>query len=457
MTSTSEFEGDIAIDDGRIVAVGAGSAMPAATSRINVTGKLVFPGAIDCHVHFDNADPYEEGMQAAARSGITTVIPFATYDIETQETIAAAIDRLNTRLANHAALDYSLNFIVEHTPYVLDGLAEAFDMGVTCMKAFMTFKRRPHRMCPDGFLLELMRRLGALGGMLQLHCELGDVVDQLENEAIAAGRVRPTDYPTTCPPWVEAQAIGRAIELGAEAGCSIYVVHLSTREGLERIVAARAAGQQVWTETCPQYLLLDERLLAEYGPLAKISPPLRSTDGRQQEAMWRGTSGGEIACIGSDHAPGRPELKARGYDNVFVDDDGNVVPFGAPGVETLVPLVHGEGVAGRGLPRSWMARVLSENPARLFGLYPHKGTIQPGADADLLVIDPGQETTISAAALRSNAGYSLYEGRTVRGRAWMSLLRGQVVMRDGELVEPAKSGQFVPAGLPKPPLASVAP
>ncbi len=453
VTATSAFAAAVAINGEKIVGVGPDQHLPPAENYVDASGKYVLPGAIDCHNHFDNADPYELGMKAAARAGITTVIPFATYDVANRESLPSAIERHIERLNRESVVDYSLNFILENEPYVLPQISDAFDMGVTCLKAFMTYKKRPYRMASDGFLLRAMEAIAQHGGMLQLHCENGDVISYLEDRAIEEGRTKPTDYPATCPPWAEAEAIQRAIALGGASECAIYVVHLSTEAGLRHIEAAQARGQTVMAETCPQYLLLDETEMERLGPLAKIGPPLRPADGLNQGAMWEGSAAGTISGIGSDHAPAAKELKEKGRNNIFIDNDGLPVPFGAPSIETLVPLVHSEGVVKRGLPISWMVRMLSENPARMFGLYPRKGTVQPGADADLLIIDPLAEWTIRADELMGNAGYTNYDGWSVTGKPWMTMLRGAVLMLDGELLQGSGYGEFLPAGLPTPPVA----
>jgi dihydropyrimidinase len=198
--------------------------------------------------------------------------------------------------------------------------------------------------------------------------------------------------------------------------CPTYVVHLSTQLGLERIKQAQGQGQPVWTKTCPQYLLLSDSQMAEYGPLAKIGPPLRPEDGPDRDALWRGLRQGYISIVASDHAPYPKELKQAGWENIFVDAEGRSVPFGSPGVETIVPLMYSEGVIKRGLPIWWLARAMSENPARIFGLYPRKGVIQVGSDADLLILDPKGGRIIASRDHCSNAGYSLFEGWRVNGR-----------------------------------------
>ena len=450
VTGSAAFESAIAIDGERIVAVGPREILPEAERYIDASGKQVLLGAIDCHVHL-NLDGWRLGSEAAAKSGLTTIIPFTGYRAQEEESLPAAIRRVQDEMSGELSVDISLNFILFNTPYIFDSLPEAVELGVSAYKVFMTYKRGP-LMSPDANIINAMEVIGRAGGLLQLHCENGEVLDYLHEKAIDEGRTKPLDYPATCPPWAEAEAINRAILMGKMTGCPIYVVHLSTREGLERIQRAQSEGQPVWTETCPQYLLLTETEMERLGPFAKIGPPLRPVEGGHQAAMWEGVSLGYISNIGSDHSPAAKERKELGWENIFFAPDGGAVPFGSPSLETLVPLTYHEGVIERGLPLWWMARVLAENPARLFGLYPRKGAIQPGSDADLLIIDPDAEWTIEAEHHVSEAGYIPYEGRKVRGRPWMTLLRGQVLLNDGELEQKPGYGTFVPAGGVTPPL-----
>jgi dihydropyrimidinase len=318
---------------------------------------------------------------------------------------------------------------------------------------FMTYKKRPPRMCSDDFICKAMEVIAAHGGLAQLHCENGDVIDHLENRALAEGRIEPRHFPATCPDWTEEEAINRAIAMGAMTGAPVYVVHLSTALGLERIKQAQARGQRVWTETCPQYLLLTEDEMQRWGPLAKMGPPLRRADGPDRDALWTGLAAGHISSVGSDHAPRAKAAKEAGWKNIFVDPAGRSIPFGAPSVETMVPLMFSEGVVKRGLPITWMARVLAENPARIFGLYPRKGAIRPGADADLLIIDPEPERTIRVADHYGMAGWTLYEGWKIQGQPWMTFLRGRILMNAGRLEQEPGYGRYLARGRPQPPIA----
>ena len=451
VTATEVLDTSVAIRGGRIVALGHDEALPPADRTIDATGKIVLPGLIDCHVHLGAVyDDWSTGPLAAAHAGLTTLIAFAEYN--DGETLPQATKRIADEASQASVLDFGFHFIVNNEPHILEGMPEAFEMGVTSFKIFMTYKKRPKRMCTDDFIAQVMEKLTALGGVCQLHCENGDILYHLENKAIAAGRVKPTDFPATCPPWTEEEAINRAIRIGAMTGCPVYVVHLSTAGGLRRIKEAQAEGQRVWTETCPQYLLLTEKEMETWGPLAKIGPPLRPADGGDGEALWAGSAGGHIATLASDHSPRRKALKEPGWKNIFVDGEGKPVPFGSPSVETLVPLAYSEGVVRRGLPLTWMARVLAENPARIFGLYPRKGAIRVGADADLTIIDPEPESTITVNDHKGIAGWTLYEGWKARGRPWMTLLRGETLLDRGRLERRPGYGQFIRRGGPMAPL-----
>ena len=452
VTASDAFEAAVAVKGDKIVAIGPEALLPPATRVIDAAGKYVLPGLIDCHLHVGpEYDDWTTAPLAAARTGLTTLVPFVVS--EEGETLPKALLRLREEAEARSVLDFGFHFILDHEPRILDGIADAFRLGVTSFKLFMTYKKRGKRMVSDEFIAKTMERLAALGGICQLHCENGDVLCYLEDKAIAEGRTAPTDFPPTCPDWTEEEAINRAVLIARLTGCPVYVVHLSTRVGLERIKRAQAEGQNVWTETCPQYLLLTDKEMERWGPFAKIGPPLRPADGPDRAALWEGSAAGYIATVASDHAPRVPAAKEPGRKNIFVDPEGKSIPFGAPSLETLVPLVYSEGVVKRGLPITWLARVLAENPARIFGLYPKKGVIRPGADADLTIWDPTPEWTIQKSQHLGIAGFTPYEGWAVRGRAWMTLVRGQPVLTPtGELEQKPGYGRFLACAGPRAPL-----
>ena len=454
VTSTDVLDAAVGIRGGRIVAVAPPADLPPAARTIDASGKLVFPGAIDCHVHLGpEYDDWRGGPVAAAHAGLTTLLGFVMADEGAREPLPKAVHRLREETSAMSVLDFGFHFILGNQPWILDGIPEAIGLGVSSFKLFMTYKKRKTRMCSDEMIAGAMDLIAAHGGLCQLHCENGDVIAWLEDRALAAGCVHPRDFPATCPDWTEEEAINRAVLIGRMTKCPVYVVHLSTRLGLERIKQAQALGQAVYTETCPQYLLLTEDEMERWGPLAKIGPPLRPAHGPDREALWGGLAQGSIAAVASDHSPRARALKEPGWKNIFQDDRGNVIPFGSPGLETLVPLVYSEGVVARGFPLTWMARVLAENPARMFGLHPRKGAIRPGADADLLIWDPDAEGEIRVADHRGMAGWTLYEGRKTRGRPWMTLLRGEVLLDRGQLRQQPGFGRFLHRGAPLPPLA----
>ncbi len=452
VTSTSVSEEAIAIKGEKIVAIGDPDALPPADRYIDATGKHVFPGLIDSHVHLDRVDGYGIGSIAGAHAGLTTLVPFGTYDFEGEETLVQAVNRHREEISTNAVTDFSFHYILANRPYILKSLPQAMDMGIKSFKMFMTYKKRDGRLCDDDYICEAMELVAKGGGVLQMHCESGNIIDYLENKLIEEGHTHPTFFPQACPTWAEEEAINRAVKMANVTNCPLYVVHLSSELGLERIKQAQAAGQRVWAETCPQYLLLSDEEMAKVGPLAKIGPPLRAKDGPDQPAMWEGLELGYISTVASDHAPYPKEQKQAGWDNMFLTKEGEVVPFGSPGVETLAPLAYSEGVIKRGFPPSWLARVMSENPARIFGLYPRKGTIQVGSDADLSIFDPNGKMTVRSAEHHGNSGFSLFEGWEVTGGPWMTLLRGQVLFNQGTLERKAGYGQFMDAEGPRSPL-----
>lgn len=444
VTAGGAIETSLAIREGKIAAIGPTELLPAASRTIDATGKYVLPGLIDCHCHFRGWEDYALATRMAATAGLTTIIPFGITNVAQHESLPDAIKRHQDEIARVAVCDVAFHFQLGADPGILDGISKAAELGVRSFKMFMSYKtRRPPVMVDDEFILNAMERIAAVDGVTQLHCENGHVIDHNERRLIAAGRFKPTDFPESAPEWVEAEAVNRAIELGRAARCPTYIVHLSTRSGLERIRRAQAEGQQVWTETCPQYLLLASEDMEKWGPLLKIGPPLRGRSSGNHEALWQGLVDGSISCVGSDHSPHPKELKERGWDNVFYQPDGSPVPFGSPGIETILRVVYSKGVAERGLPLQWLARVMSENPARIFGLYPRKGVIQVGSDADLTIIDPNREGIISVDRLLGKAGYTPYDGWKLRGSLVMTLLRGRVLMEESRILPQPGYGQFL--------------
>src|SRR5437763_466819 len=312
VTASDVVETAVAITGDTIVAIGPEALLPGADRVIDAHGKYVLPGLIDCHLHVGpEYDDWTTAPRAAARTGLTTLLPFVIYD--EGETLPRAFARLREEAEARSVRDFGFHFILNHEPAILDGIPEAVRQGVTSFKLFMTYKKRGKRMVSDEFIAKPMERLAPLGGLCQLHCENGDILCYLEDKAIAEGRTAPTDFPPTCPDWTEEEAINRAILIARLTGCPMYVVHLSTKLGLERIKRAQAEGQRVWAETCPQYLLLTDKEVERWGPFAKIGPPLRPAEGPDREALWTGSELGFVSTIASDHAPRAPAAQEPGY------------------------------------------------------------------------------------------------------------------------------------------------
>jgi dihydropyrimidinase len=304
----------------------------------------------------------------------------------------------------------------------------------------MGYKKRG-MMVSTAFMLQAFEAIRSCGGMAMVHAENGPLIDYLQEKFISEGLTDPRRYPETCPHTAEVLAIMEATELAHISRCPLYIVHLSTAEGLRYIRAAREDGKDVSTETCPQYLLLTENDMERYGPYAKVGPPLRTHD--DTEALWRGLSNRSISLLSSDHAAHSRESKEPGWKDIFE------APVGMIGVETLAPLMFSEGVMKRHLPLTWFSCVMSEAPAKVFGLYPQKGVISVGADADLTIIDPEKEVTIRAEDLHSMAGYSLYDGWKVKGYPVMTLLRGKVLLNEGQLEQGPGYGKYLARPVPR--------
>ena len=422
-----------------VIPAADGVQLPQAASTIDATGKDVLPGIIDAHVHFRtesaHADTFQTASASAAYGGVTTIIPFVLGGDETS--LPDHLTRWRLEGERESVVDFALHAQFQPGSRWLHEVPAAVEMGCRTVKLMLGYKKRG-LMVTDDYLLAAMQNIASAGAMLMLHCENGEICDLLEDRLAAEGRTAPEYFHASRPVLAEVEATRRALAYAEVTGCPLYVVHLTVSEGLEAIRQAKANGLPVWTETCPQYLLLTDAEMKRQGPLTKIGPPLRHPE--HLAAMWAGVADGSIDVIASDHAPHTPQAKSPGWENIFA------APFGMAGTETLLPLVYSEGVAKRGLGLAWLAKVMSENPARIFGLYPRKGAIQAGADADLVIVDPERRRTLGAEQLHSAAGYTAFAGWEVHGWPVMTLVRGRVVLQDGELCQPPGYGRFLPAG-----------
>jgi dihydropyrimidinase len=444
VTAEGATAADVLVDDGRVAGLLAPGSLPSPGEirRIDASGKLVVPGGVDVHTHMEmpfggtfSADTFFTGTRAAACGGTTTIVDFAI-----QPRGGSAREGLETwmgRAEGHCAIDFGFHMILSDVhDAVLKEIGGLVDDGVTSFKLFMAYPGVFYS--DDGQILRAMQAASATGAVVMMHAENGIAIDVLVAQALARGRAEPRMHGETRPSVLEGEATHRAIVLAGVADCPLYIVHLSAKEALAEVAAARDAGQPVFAETCPQYLFLDASLMAQpgfEGAKYVCSPPIR--DGSHHEALWRGLGTDDLSVVATDHCPfcmkDQKEL-GRG--------DFSKIPNGLPGVEHRMDLVY-QGVVARKLSLARWVEITSTAPARLFGLYPKKGSLLPGADADLVVYDPGRRHTLSAESHHMAVDYSAYEGTEVTGGVDIVLSRGEVVVEHGEFAGREGRGSFV--------------
>jgi dihydropyrimidinase len=433
---------DLYVDGGKIALIGQGLSLPADTV-VDASGCLVIPGGIDAHTHLDmpagalvSADDFETGTRAAAFGGTTTVVDFATP--EPGESLLAALETWKRKAEGKAGIDYGFHMAVREVDDAR--LAEMARLtreeGVTSFKLYLAYPGVLQ--VDDGAFFRALQAARGCGALVMVHAENGTVIDVLVRQALARGETAPRHHALTRPPATEAEAVARATALAALSGAPLYVVHLSCAAALEQVRAARARGQVVLAETCPQYLFLS---LADYdrpgfeGARYVMSPPLR--EAADQEALWRGLASGELQLVATDHCPFTLADKARG------EGDFSRIPNGAPGIETRMMLLWDGGVRTGRIDARRFVELTAAAPARVFGLWPRKGTIAVGSDADLVLWDPDKQTRLSAAALHMRVDYSPYEGRVVRGGPVAVMSRGELIVERGEWKGRPGRGEFL--------------
>ncbi|MCR4402892.1 MAG: dihydropyrimidinase [Firmicutes bacterium] len=442
VTADGESRSDVAVDGGKIVFVGDDAPATPEAVVLDASGKYVLPGVIDAHTHFAlrsrgavTADDFASGTQAAASGGVTCVVDFAD-EVPGVPMTTSARARVDEAGAS-AAVDFALHMTVTKAPADLPReMAELARMGVGAVKLFTTYRSAGY-LLEDADFLAVSDAASKAGLLVTVHAEDNDTVERLESALRAQARTSPSVHSKSRPPEAEAMAIRDVAARLGSAGIPVYFVHVSSAAGLDAVREARRLGYHVYAETCPHYLLLTQEVyLGDTAREFIMTPPLRTA--ADTAALWDAVLGGEIDVIATDHCAFTREQKTMGA-TCF-----DVLP-GVPGVETLLPLVYHEGVVRRGMALPDMVRMLSYNPARLFGLYPRKGTIAPGSDADIVVFDPGCARTIGAQGVVSRAGYTPYEGMRVEGVSKITMVRGRVVWANGQFVGTPGWGRFVPA------------
>lgn len=446
VTGRSSKRADVLIDGGKIEKVGHVMAdAPSDTKVVDVTDCYLFPGFIDAHTHFDldvcnttTADDFESGTRAAIRGGTTSIIDFACPN--KGETLAHGLKLWHEKSDGKCWCDYGYHMTIDDWNDGIEReLDDMFAAGITSFKMYLTY---PAMMLPDEQIYCALRALKSRGGVCGFHCENAGVIDAKIAELKAAGHgADVSSHPLSRPDCLEAEAVDRVLRIAQVVNTPVIIVHTTNRESLLAIEAARQRGQTVYVETCPQYLLLDDSLYydPDYSRAARYvcAPPLRTHE--DAEALWRALRRGEVQTISTDHCSFTLEQKDMGRE------DFTMIPGGLPGVETRGELIYTAGVAEHRLSLASMCRALSENPAKLYGLYPRKGIIAAGSDADIVVYDPNVNHVLRGSELASKAGYTPFEGFETSGSIRSVYLRGALAVERGELVG-ERNGQYLMRG-----------
>jgi dihydropyrimidinase len=449
ITASDDYVADVYCENGTITAIGRD--LPShrfqAERTIDASGQYVMPGGIDVHTHLDmpfggtmSSDDFETGTIAAAFGGTTSLVDFAIQ--YRGETMRHALDRWMAKASGKAVIDYAFHMIVTELPDA--GLTDMDTMvrneGITSFKLFMAYPGV--FMVDDATIFRALRRTGENGGLVCMHAENGGVIDVLVQEALRLGHTAPKYHALTRPSRAEGEATGRAIALAEMAGVPIYIVHLSSADALEKVRQARDMGLPAYAETCPQYLFLSYDNYEEPGFAGAkyvMSPPLREK--WHQDVLWKGLAKNDLQVISTDHCPFcMNEQKELGKD------DFSRIPNGAPGIETRLTLVHDGGVRQGRISLNRFVELCSTTPARMFGLFPRKGTIAVGSDADIVIFDPQAEQVLGVKTLHMRVDYNPYEGRRVKGTPSTVISNGEVIVENGVFVGRKGAGRFVKRG-----------
>ena len=441
VTSTEAFNSDIYISDGKIVQLGESlHILEPIDKTIDAAGKLIFPGGIDPHVHMHlptpagySADDFKTGSKAALLGGTTTLLDFVTPN-KGQSLIDALIDRKAE--ADKSLCDYSFHVSpIEWNKNTEQEILDCIESGITSFKVYMAYKGVVG--LDDEDLKKVLKTVGKADGLVTIHCELGDEIDVLRNQFVSEGKTDPKYHALSRPDNLEALAVQRIIEFARETNCSIYIVHVSSKKSLRIIEQAQKSGQKVFAETCPHYLLLnDSKYNGSFNETVQyvISPPLRKME--DQNTLWQSINKGVVKTVGTDHCPFNYKQKELGIN------DFRKIPNGAGGVEHRMTLLFSYGVLQNRINYNQFVDITSTQAAKIFGLYPQKGEIAIGSDADIIVWNPKTENTISVKNHHQNCDLEIFEGAKTVGAPEIVILNGEIVVEKGELVS-EKKGKFL--------------
>ncbi|MEA3358367.1 MAG: dihydropyrimidinase [Thermodesulfobacteriota bacterium] len=442
ITPTDTYQGEIGIDNGKIIEISK-KISDDAKEIIDAKGSYIFPGGIDIHTHLDmpfmgsfSSDNFETGTIAAAHGGTTCLVDFAIQG--KGKSLRETLDTWKSKAEGKAVFDYGFHIgITDLTEDVLNEIPDAVAEGVTSFKTFLAYKGA--LMIDDGSLFQVLRKSKEAGALVMVHAENGDIIDITVKDLLAQGKTEPKHHALSRPPEAEAEATGRAIAIAQMAGAPIYIVHLTCRESLDKVKEARDKGFPALAETCPQYLLLSYDNYEEpdfNGAKYVMSPPLR--DKSNHDILWKGLLYNDLQVISTDHCP----FNFKGQKDLGKDDFSKI-PNGAPGIENRLCLIYNEGVNKGRISVNRFVDLVSTTPAKLFGLYPEKGTVAIGSDADLVIFDPKKNFKITAETNHHNVDYTPYEGYEGNGVPRIVISKGKVLVRDGKFLGKPGQGKYI--------------
>ena len=443
ITAEQDYFADIFIEDEQISTIGKDLKVEAETV-IDAAGKYVIPGGIDAHTHLDmpfggttSCDDFENGTRAAAFGGTTSIVDFA---IQTKgNKMREALDTWWAKAEGKATTDYGLHMIVTDLPDAdIEDMSSMVNEGVTSFKLFMAYPGV--LMTDDATIFKALKHTAKTGALVCMHAENGNVIDVIVQQALAEGKTAPIYHALTRPTTAEGEAVNRSIALAEMAGAPIYIVHVSSNDALEKIAEARGKGLPAYGETCPQYLFLsiDDDMNKPGFEDAKVvfTPPLREK--WHQDKLWAGLKNNSLQIVSTDHCPFCfKEQKELGIG------DFTKIPNGGPGIEHRLQLLFSGGVGEGRISLNRWVELCSTNPAKMFGMYPRKGTIAAGTDADIVIWDPNKEYTISAHTHHMCADYSMFEGKKIKGNAETVMSRGEIIVKNNEFLGKAGRGKFI--------------
>lgn len=435
---------DVFVKDGLIEAIERPGNDRQAKRVIDATGRYVLPGIVESHLHPVYADRLETLSQSAVYGGITTLVPYigAVKAWGVEGTLWDAVNYFIDEGSRDSVIDFGLHCsLVGSDLDKLDTLVPRIcERGVRSFKGFMAYKRRG-MFLGDRDLLNILSLLKANGGLFCVHAENGDLCDFLEDGFAAAGKTTPEYYLPSRPNIAEAEAVFRILSFANALECPLYVVHVSARQALDVIAMFRRWNSApIFVETCTHYLTLTDEAMRRLGSLAKVSPPLRVAE--DVEALWNAVADGTVDVIGADTAGHLIKTKGPAFGNVFA------APAGLPGQETMFTVTYDEAVNRRRVHVCRLVELMAEKPARIFGLYPRKGVLQPGSDADVLIFDPNREHVVRATEQHTKTDYTMYEERRVLGAPELVMQRGEILLEHGELKAVKGRARFLKAGPP---------